>query len=887
MHRLIFKSFQSPGDIVMLSAAVRDLHVAYPGRYQTDVRTSADAIWQNNPYVTPLREGDSGVVQLDMHYPLIHQSNQRPYHFLHGYVQYLEQHLDIRVPVTAFKGDIHLSAEEKQSPPPGRERGVPERFWIVIAGGKYDFTAKWWNPANYQAVIDHFRDRITFVRCGESGHWHPPLQGVVDLVGQTTLREFIRLMYHAEGVLCPVTLAMHLAAAVETKPGLPHIRPCVVVAGGREPAHWEAYPNHQFISTNGTLPCCAQGGCWKSRCQVVGDGDPKDKRELCEQPIQISDELRVPKCMDIITPDEVIRRIELYYHGGVLGNGNGHHALRKVSETPPGNEATGAKPVTGAGNHSTKNVLLKFRHGLGDAVQLTIVLKHLAVCRPNWNVDVAALTGKHSALHHLCRHVQVLDHEEVERQAYDQVYMLEWHESRQAYAQYPSTKPTRCLQEVFKIEPQLDHCRYSIQVRPETSARARRYLAGICRTSPDEANFPAVLLHYEGNTSGDRKNLPHELAGELCDTIRAEGFVPVILDWDRRSPLPDGKSVFNPGSDHALWGGTGTGDAEVLAALCAASRLVIGVDSGPLHVAAATNTPVIGVWTHHHPVHYFDLSDNVLHLVPGDHEQLTYGADATKFFKTHYRYQVYKQLTVELPALVESQLTGGEFERIANRRFLKLLTSRAYDQHYYNEHKLAGLDYLGFGDWQQQYGRWFVDSLELKGKRVLDVGCACGSILRGLGQAGAIVHGVDLNEHMIQAGREAWPDMAPLLRVCDAVNLHLYGDGSWDAIHTAQVAEHWKPELVPHILRELARVVVPGGLLFCALDTEELFARQGRTLEHEDPTHICVRPLAWWHEQLVPAGWEPCSGQYAPALRDHPENFLARYDWDWFIARRV
>ena len=42
--RLILKSFQSPGDIVMLTAAVRDLHAAYPGRFQTDVRTSADAI---------------------------------------------------------------------------------------------------------------------------------------------------------------------------------------------------------------------------------------------------------------------------------------------------------------------------------------------------------------------------------------------------------------------------------------------------------------------------------------------------------------------------------------------------------------------------------------------------------------------------------------------------------------------------------------------------------------------------------------------------------------------------------------------------------------------------------------------------------------------------
>ena len=113
-------------------------------------------------------------------------------------------------------------------------------------------------------------------------------------------------------------------------------------------------------------------------------------------------------------------------------------------------------------------------------------------------------------------------------------------------------------------------------------------------------------------------------------------------------------------------------------------------------------------------------------------------------------------------------------------------------------------------------------------KRVLDVGCACGAVLRGLGDAGAIVQGVDLSEYMIQLGREKWPDMAPLLKVADAVNLHSFEDGHWDAIHTAQVAEHWRPELVPLVLRELHRVTASGGLLFCALDTEELFARQGR-----------------------------------------------------------
>ncbi len=126
----------------MLTAAVRDLHRAHPGRFQTDVRSAAEALWHENEYIVPLKEGDSGVELIDMHYPLIHESNQRPYHFIHGYAQYLEQKLGVPVPISEFRGHVKLSDEEKQLPCPGAEFGVPERFWIVVAGGKYDFTAK-------------------------------------------------------------------------------------------------------------------------------------------------------------------------------------------------------------------------------------------------------------------------------------------------------------------------------------------------------------------------------------------------------------------------------------------------------------------------------------------------------------------------------------------------------------------------------------------------------------------------------------------------------------------------------------------------------------------------------------------------------------------------
>lgn len=313
--KLILRCHLSPGDIVMLTAAVRDLHRAFPGRFLTDVRTSAPQLWENNPFITPLEDFEPDVRVIDMQYPLIHQSNQRPYHFLHGFVQFLEQQLGLPIPVTEFRGDIYVSQQEKSWMSQVEEHGFRERFWIIVAGGKFDFTAKWWNPQAYQDVVNHFRGRMQFVQCGDHNHWHQPLDNVINLLGKTDVRQFVRLMHHADGVLCPVTFAMHLAAAVEAKPGRPKHRPCVVVAGGREPPHWEAYPHHRFLSVNGALKCCEQGGCWKSLCQPVPGNTASS---WCENPVDLSPELRIPKCMDMLKAADVIRAIELYYEGGAL-----------------------------------------------------------------------------------------------------------------------------------------------------------------------------------------------------------------------------------------------------------------------------------------------------------------------------------------------------------------------------------------------------------------------------------------------------------------------------------------------------------------------------------------------------------------------------------------
>src|ERR1019366_10243780 len=293
MRKLILKCGLSPGDIVMLTAAVRDLHHCYPGQFGTDVRTLCPDLWEHNPHLTSLSANDPEAEQIDCLYPLIDRCNESPYHCLHGFIEFLNDRLHLAIKPTVFKGDIHLSGQERAWYSQVREvTGEDTPFWIIAAGGKHDLTIKWWQAERYQEVVTHFRGRIQFVQVGGDGHHHPKLKGVIDLRGQTSLRELIRLVYHSQGVLCSVTALMHLAAALETKRGQPANRPCVVVAGGREPAHWEAYPDHQFIHTNGALRCCANGGCWKDRTARLRDGDERDKRDhLCVDVIK-----GLPRC---------------------------------------------------------------------------------------------------------------------------------------------------------------------------------------------------------------------------------------------------------------------------------------------------------------------------------------------------------------------------------------------------------------------------------------------------------------------------------------------------------------------------------------------------------------------------------------------------------------
>ena len=311
---LLLKTDQAPGDALAMTAAIYSLHHMYPGKYVTAVESywpdvflhNPDVAWHSLPtgYTSP---PESGISDIQMHYPAIHTSNDRGIHFMQGWCEFLGSALGIPLPLLTNRPRLYFDTPEP----------IIKDYWLICAGGKMDFTTKLWGQHNYQTVVDSLVGEVQFVQVGSARPivpWaastagsqidhHPYLHYVADMVGKTTLRELFELARRARGILCGVSLLMHVAAAVE--------RPAVIVAGGREPVQWNAYPKQHYLHTVGALPCHDMqgkvgGACWRYRTVPLGNHPILD-RNTCERPIG-----GTPECMTLIRPADVVSLIRRY-----------------------------------------------------------------------------------------------------------------------------------------------------------------------------------------------------------------------------------------------------------------------------------------------------------------------------------------------------------------------------------------------------------------------------------------------------------------------------------------------------------------------------------------------------------------------------------------------
>ncbi|MET9393560.1 class I SAM-dependent methyltransferase [Streptomyces sp. NPDC006624] len=152
------------------------------------------------------------------------------------------------------------------------------------------------------------------------------------------------------------------------------------------------------------------------------------------------------------------------------------------------------------------------------------------------------------------------------------------------------------------------------------------------------------------------------------------------------------------------------------------------------------------------------------------------------------------------------------------------------------------------------------------GDRVLDAGCGTGRALPPLRAAvgpSGVVLGADLTPAMLEAAVRAGRDGDGTLLLTDVSALPLRSE-SLDAVFGAGLISHL-PSPAEN-LRELARVVRPGGVLalFHPVGRAALAARHGRPLTPDDlRAEANLRPL------LAGSGWRMTS------YTDEDSRFLA------------
>jgi len=126
----------------------------------------------------------------------------------------------------------------------------------------------------------------------------------------------------------------------------------------------------------------------------------------------------------------------------------------------------------------------------------------------------------------------------------------------------------------------------------------------------------------------------------------------------------------------------------------------------------------------------------------------------------------------------------------------------------------------------------------LKGKRVLEIGCAKGYFLNCAKELGAEAFGVELNEANVEIARRIH---GKNIYDCDLFELKLR-DESFDVVYTRDVIEHIH-EPTP-FLKEISRLVKPGGLVF--METHNIDGLIHRIVRGK---HTCIfgfeHPVHW------------------------------------------
>ena len=344
---VVFHNKQRIGDTLMFTCGVRDFKASFPD-VRVNVLSIASHIWDYNPNIDrSLIPTPANTVKIGPKL-LTNSSNSLDWHFANAYRVSIEDALKVKIKQGESRPDIYFTREEYDAP-----RLFKDPYWVISLTGEKAWGCKMYPFERWQEFVRQNPD-ITFVQIGTKEDNPPRLKGdnIIDHVGQTQdrdtgIRDLFKLFLNAEGSIGLVSFHMHLSGAL--------YKPAIVVAGAREPVSFTRFAGHRYLATDGTLPCGIRA-CWKchiTACKdLVKEPNPRqvpkaiqekinaNKEKITRDEQNIVDDITknwMPRCVDLIHPEDLTNALSLYYKGGRLKKDvpSEKPKINNVVKTPP------------------------------------------------------------------------------------------------------------------------------------------------------------------------------------------------------------------------------------------------------------------------------------------------------------------------------------------------------------------------------------------------------------------------------------------------------------------------------------------------------------------------------------------------------------------------
>ena len=334
----------------------------------------------------------------------------------------------------------------------------------------------------------------------------------------------------------------------------------------------------------------------------------------------------------------------------------------------------------------------------------------------------------------------------------------------------------------------------------------RPYLTAASKKAIDKFLKPlgkVILIHTQGNTGKKEKDCPDEL-GLYRELLDRTDCTLLLLDWDSRVTR-----LHHPRIRH-LTDDFRKVSVPELAYLIEKAELLIGVDSGPLHLSRVTDTPAIGLWYGHQPSRYALPRANTVHLVP--YSQSAWTAKRRSSFHL-----------VDVPSVTGKVVADVAVKVLAGTSAADLALDGVLNRLRYDDNGPA---------WKDRHHSFRAALDRLKGleqPRILETGCVrqaedwsagystyvFGLFLKTLGKG--LVTSVDYDDRNVNFAREQLREFGPFVEVVCGDSLAYMKEATekYDLIYLDSWDTHY-PGHDEHALaeaREAVRLLSPGGTI--------------------------------------------------------------------------